>query len=155
MSTRTEFSKQKTMWTAWITATRDRECRNFTYLTLNGQPEVGSCCWTLAAQSFKASLRQGDAIVAVSSRTEQSGTLSRHATRTTAFCPVQFAARNNWHNRRRRRRGDAALGVGTIQYIGWRWRNFFISYLWSLFFRHVVGQALQNVSYSDITFFAR
>jgi len=34
-------------------------------------------------------------------------------------------------------------------------RNFFISYLCQLFFRHVVGQALQNVSYSDITFFVR
>ena len=29
---------------------------------------------------------------------------------------------------------------------------FFISYLCQLFFRHVVGQALQNVPYSDITF---
>jgi len=37
-------------------------------------------------------------------------------------------------------------------YIGWQWRTFFISYLWQLFFRHVVGQALRNVSYSDITF---
>jgi len=41
------------------------------------------------------------------------------------------------------------------EYIGWQWRNFFISYLCQLFFRHVVGQALQNVSYSDITFFVR
>ena len=27
-------------------------------------------------------------------------------------------------------------------YIGWQWRNFFISYLCQLFFRHVVGGAL-------------
>ena len=41
-------------------------------------------------------------------------------------------------------------------YIGWQWRNFFILYLCQLFFfRHVVRQALQNVSYSDITFFVR
>jgi len=40
-------------------------------------------------------------------------------------------------------------------YIGWQWRNFFILYLGQLFFRHVVGQALQNVSYSDITLFVR
>ena len=40
-------------------------------------------------------------------------------------------------------------------YIGWQWRNFFISYLCQLFFCHVVGQALQSVSYSDITFFVR
>jgi len=40
-------------------------------------------------------------------------------------------------------------------YIGWQWRNFFKSYLCQLFFRHVVGQALQNVSYSDITFIVR
>ena len=33
-------------------------------------------------------------------------------------------------------------------YIGWQWRNFFISYLCQLFFRHVVGHALQSVSYS-------
>jgi len=37
----------------------------------------------------------------------------------------------------------------------WQWRNFFISYLCQLFFCHVVGQALQNVSYSDIAFFVR
>jgi len=30
-----------------------------------------------------------------------------------------------------------------------------MSYLCQLFFRHVVGQALQNVSYSDITFLVR
>jgi len=42
-----------------------------------------------------------------------------------------------------------------LLYIGWQWRNFFISYLCQLFFRHVVGQALQNVSYSDITSFVR
>jgi len=41
------------------------------------------------------------------------------------------------------------------EYIGWQWRNFFISYLCQLFLRRVVGQALQNVSYSDITFFVR
>ena len=41
------------------------------------------------------------------------------------------------------------------QYIGWQWRNFFISYLCQLFFRHVVGQALRSVSYSDITFLVR
>jgi len=37
-------------------------------------------------------------------------------------------------------------------YIGWQWRNFFISYLCQLFFCHVVGQTLRSVSYSDITF---
>ena len=37
-------------------------------------------------------------------------------------------------------------------YIGWQWRNFFLSYLCQLFSRHVVGQAVQNVSYSDNTF---
>jgi len=42
-----------------------------------------------------------------------------------------------------------------LLYIGWQWRYFFISYLCQLFFRHVVGQALQNVSYSDITFLVR
>jgi len=42
-----------------------------------------------------------------------------------------------------------------ILYIGWQWCNFFISYLCQLFFRHVVGQALQNISYSGITFFVR
>jgi len=36
------------------------------------------------------------------------------------------------------------------QYIGWQWRNFFISYLCQLSFA-----MLQNVSYSDITFFGR
>ena len=53
--------------------------------------------------------------------------------------------------------GGEYLGVrgGTLVYIGWQWRNFFKSYLCQLFFRHVVGQALQNVSYSDITFFVR
>ena len=40
-------------------------------------------------------------------------------------------------------------------YIGWQWRNFFISYLCLLFFRHFVGQALRNVSYSNIAFLAR
>jgi len=39
-------------------------------------------------------------------------------------------------------------------YIGWQWRNFFISYLCQLLFRHV-GQALRSVSYSDITFLVR
>ena len=48
----------------------------------------------------------------------------------------------------------AVSWAGTL-YIGWQWRNFFILYLCQLFFRHVVGQALQNVSYSDITFFVR
>jgi len=43
----------------------------------------------------------------------------------------------------------------STEYIGWQWRNFFLSYLCQLFFRHVVGQALQNVSYSGITFFVR
>jgi len=37
-------------------------------------------------------------------------------------------------------------------YIGWEWRNFFISYLCQLFFRHFVRQARRNVCYSDITF---
>jgi len=32
-------------------------------------------------------------------------------------------------------------------YIGWQWRNFFISAV----FHHFVGQALQNVSYSDVS----
>jgi len=40
-------------------------------------------------------------------------------------------------------------------YIGWQWRNFFIPYLCQLFFRHVVGQAMRSVSYSDITFLVR
>ena len=40
-------------------------------------------------------------------------------------------------------------------YIGWQWRNFLISYLCQLFSRHVVGQALRSVSYSDIIFTAR
>jgi len=31
-------------------------------------------------------------------------------------------------------------------YIGWQWRNIFISAV----FRHFVGQALQNVCYSDV-----
>jgi len=33
-----------------------------------------------------------------------------------------------------------------IIYIGWQWRNVFISYLCQLFFRHVIGQALRSVS---------
>jgi len=51
-----------------------------------------------------------------------------------------------------------SLTIGSNQqtlYVGWQWRNFFISYLCQLFFRHVVGQALQNVSYLGITFFVR
>jgi len=40
-------------------------------------------------------------------------------------------------------------------YIGWQWRNCFISYLCQLFYHHVVGQALRSVSYSDITFLVR
>jgi len=32
-------------------------------------------------------------------------------------------------------------------YIGWQWRNFFISAV----FRHFVGQALRNVCYSDVS----
>jgi len=40
-------------------------------------------------------------------------------------------------------------------YLGWQWRNFFISYLCQLFFRHFMGQALRHVSYSDITFLVR
>jgi len=47
------------------------------------------------------------------------------------------------------------LGVGDLLHIGWQWRNFFISYLCQLFSRHVVGQALLSVSYSDITFLVR
>jgi len=42
--------------------------------------------------------------------------------------------------------------IHSFLYTGWQWRNFFISYLCQLFFRHVVGQALRSVSYSDITF---
>ena len=49
----------------------------------------------------------------------------------------------------------AALNRGRHLYVGWQWRNFFISYLCQLFFRHVVGQALRSVSYSDITFLVR
>jgi len=45
--------------------------------------------------------------------------------------------------------------IGLHVYIGWQWRNSFISYLCQLFFRHVVGQALRIVSYSDITFLVR
>jgi len=44
---------------------------------------------------------------------------------------------------------------GHLLYIGWQWRNFFISYLCQLFFRHAVGQALRSVSYSGITFLVR
>jgi len=38
-------------------------------------------------------------------------------------------------------------------YSGWQWRNFFIPHLCQLFSGHVVGQALRNVCYCDITFF--
>jgi len=47
------------------------------------------------------------------------------------------------------------FGHNKYLYIGWQWRNIFLSYLCQLIFRHVVGQALQNVSYSGITFFVR
>jgi len=54
---------------------------------------------------------------------------------------------------------DLKYNVSTTKYsflyIGWQWRNFFISYLCQLFFRHVLGQELLNVSYSDITFYVR
>jgi len=34
-----------------------------------------------------------------------------------------------------------------LVYIGWQWRNFFISAV----FRHFVGQALRNVCCSDVS----
>jgi len=34
----------------------------------------------------------------------------------------------------------------TVVYIGWQWRNFYLSAV----FRHFMGQALQNVCYSDV-----
>ena len=46
------------------------------------------------------------------------------------------------------KRSPVSATAEQLCYIGWQWRNFFISYLRQLFFRHVVGQALQNVSYT-------
>ena len=74
--------------------------------------------------------------------------------------------RIRWNNANwgplRRSRSLKVTGFGTNRklmcdflYIGWQRRNFFISYLCQLFFRHVVGQALRSVSYSDITFLVR
>ena len=44
-------------------------------------------------------------------------------------------------------RGAVCPIFGSCLYIGWQWRNFFIS----ADFRHFVGQALRNVCYSDVS----
>ena len=48
------------------------------------------------------------------------------------------------------------MGMGIVLMgMGMHRVSVFISYLCQLFFRHVVGQALPSVSYSDITFLVR
>ena len=46
---------------------------------------------------------------------------------------------------------NSMYAASVLAYIGWQWRNFFISYLCHLFFHHFLRQALQNVCYCRIT----